>query len=131
MSILIIEDEAALADALKVNLKIKGYQVSIAADGEEAIERLRKKTPDLILSDILLPRKNGFEVLEDLKKNPRWSRVPVIILSNLDTKDSIARAYALGAEQYFIKSEHSIADIIEEVKKCLKAKRKKRGDSPR
>lgn len=113
--ILIVEDEEALSRVMAEKLKNGGYETEIARDGAAALPMARKFRPDLILLDLLLPKKNGFEVLGDLKKNTDLKNIPVIVLSNLDQDEDIKKAMAGGAADYFVKSQHPINEIIEKV----------------
>lgn len=117
--ILIIEDEEFLSKALLDNFEAEGFSVSIAQNGEVALSKIEKQKPDMILLDLLLPRKGGFEVLEELKKNPEWSFIPVVVLSNLGGDEQIKRALEMGADDYFVKSQHPIEEVIEKVKDTL------------
>ena len=120
ISILVVEDEEFLIRALSDNLREEGYDVDVARNGEEALVKVKAKKPNLILLDLLMPKKDGFAVLEDLKKNPDWSLIPVIVLSNLGADHDIKRALQLGANDYFVKAQHPIAEVIEKVKKILR-----------
>jgi DNA-binding response OmpR family regulator len=120
MHILIIEDENPLARALKDTLESEGYTTEIAEDGETALERIGVRTPDLILLDLVLPKHDGFEVLETIRKNIEWKNIPVIVLSNLGDKKSIERATQLGSTDYLIKTHHSITEVAAKIKKYLK-----------
>lgn len=117
--ILIVEDEEFLTRALKDNFEAEGCIVDTAMNGEEAMERIRKERPNLILLDLLMPKKDGFYVLEEVKKNPEWKLIPVIILSNLGGDAEIKRALEMGADDYFVKSQHPIEEVIEKVKEYL------------
>lgn len=121
--ILIVEDEDFLIRALEDNLVAEGYTVDIAKDGEEAVKKIRKKKPDLVLLDILMPKKDGFFVLEEIKKNPEWKLIPVIVLSNLGEDTTIKRALEMGADDYFVKSQHPIQEVIEKVKDYLEGRK--------
>jgi len=118
--ILIIEDEDFLVRTLKDNLIPEGYAVDGARNGEEGVEKIKKNKPDLILLDLLMPGKDGFYVLEELKKNPKWKLIPVIVLSNLGEDTSIKRAREMGVNDYLVKSQHPIEEVIKKVKKYLK-----------
>ena len=115
-NILIVEDENFLIQVLKDNLTARGYRIDVAKDGEEAVKKIGKKKPDLILLDILMPQKDGFYVLEEIKKNPKWKLIPVIVLSNLGEDAAIKRAMDMGANDYFVKSQHEIGEVIKKVK---------------
>lgn len=120
--VLIVEDEEFLVRALKDNLASEGYSVSVATDGEAALDELKKKKPSLILLDLLLPKKNGFDVLKDIRQDPEWQHIPVVILSNLGEDSEIKRALELGANDYFVKSQHPIQEVIEKVREYLQGK---------
>lgn len=120
--VLVVEDEDFLVRALKDNLISEGYSVSVATDGEQVFEELKKKTPSLILLDLLLPKKNGFDVLKEIRQSPEWQLIPVVILSNLGEDSEIKRALELGANDYFVKSQHPIQEVIEKVREYLEGK---------
>lgn len=113
--ILVVEDESFLANVLRDNLQTKGYTASIAFDGEMALERVKNEQPDLILLDLLLPKRDGFFVLKKLKENPEWSGIPVIALSNLGDDENIKHALAMGADDYLVKSQNSINEVMDKI----------------
>lgn len=117
--IFIIEDEQSLRDILTMRLRDAGFEIDVAGDGAEALEKLKTLTPDLILLDIILPKIDGFTVLEKIKEDARIKDVSVVVLSNLGQDMDIKRALALGAADYFVKAQHSLLEIIELVKKYL------------
>jgi DNA-binding response OmpR family regulator len=118
-NILIAEDEKALASALAEKLSRENYTTTVVANGEEALVALKKKKFDLVLLDLVMPQKNGFEVLEELKEDSELRVVPVIILSNLGEDENIKKALRLGAVDYFVKADHPIAEVVEKVKEQL------------
>lgn len=120
--VLVVEDEDFLVRALKDNLTSEGYSVAVATDGEQVFDELKKKTPSLILLDLLLPKKNGFDVLKEIRQSPEWQLIPVVILSNLGEDSEIKRALELGANDYFVKSQHPIQEVIEKVREYLEGK---------
>lgn len=115
MKILIVEDEKALAVVLGEKLEKLEHDVKIAEDGERAITLARSFKPEMILLDLILPKKDGFAVLKELKADHELSEVPVIVLSNLGEDDNIKRALSLGAKDYFVKSQHPINEIVEKI----------------
>jgi len=121
--ILIVEDEEFLVRALKDNLEAEGCSVDTAANGELAMEQIKKRRPDLILLDLLMPKKDGFYVLAEVKKNPEWRLVPTIVLSNLGGDADIKKALEMGADDYFVKSQHPIEEVIEKIKAYLEGKK--------
>ncbi|MBI2013357.1 MAG: response regulator [Candidatus Colwellbacteria bacterium] len=123
MKIFIVEDEAALADALDDKFKHEGYQTKVVYEGGSAFKAAKEFKPDIVLLDLLLPKKGGYEVLKEIKDDEELKSVPVIILSNLDTDEDIKKSMALGAADYFVKSNHPLKEVIEKVKtQLLKAK---------
>lgn len=117
--ILIVEDETSSLQALKEAFEQQGYQVAAATNGEEALVMLQKDLPSIILLDIILPKMDGFEVLQQLKKNKTTQSIPVILLTNLSQPQDIERAIALGATTYLVKSEYQLEDIIHKVDEQL------------
>ncbi len=115
--ILVIEDEKTLLAAIKSKLALKGYDVVSAEDGEEGERLIKKEKPDLVLLDIMLPKKDGFEVLEDLKKD--GIEVPIIVISNSGQPVEINRALELGIKDYLIKADFRPSDVLERVLKVI------------
>lgn len=113
--LLLVEDDPFLSSLLKARLAKEGFEVSYAADGEEALEMVRKEKPDLVLLDLILPKKSGFEVLEIMRDDPRLIKLPVMIVSNLGQESDIARGKELGAVAYFIKAKTSIDVLAKEI----------------
>ena len=116
--ILIIEDEKPMARALELKLAHAGFEVKAVFNGEEGVELLQKETYALILLDLVMPKMDGFKVLETLKE--KKIKTPVMVLTNLSQEDDEKRAKALGAKEFFIKSNTPIATIVEKVAQFLK-----------
>ena len=116
MKILIVEDEAALSRVLQEKFQAEGFDAFIAQNGEAALTEAQKVNPDIIVLDLLLPKKDGFEVLGELKADADLKMIPVIVLSNLGEDENIKKAIYLGAADYFVKTQHPINEIIEKVK---------------
>lgn len=110
--ILIVEDETPLRKALVEEFIDAGYQVLEGQDGLEGLEVALREHPDLILLDQLMPKLNGIGMLKQLRADEWGKSVPVIIATNMSTTDTINEAINAGANDYFIKSEVSVADII-------------------
>lgn len=110
--VLVVEDDKFLGMAYKVTMEKAGFEFKIATDGEEAIEVLKTWVPDIILLDLIMPRKDGFATLEDIKKDDRLHRIPVIVTSNLGQKEDFDRALAMGAKGFIIKSNSSPDEIV-------------------
>lgn len=119
--ILIIEDDKILAELIEKKLKTIGYEVAVAADGEEGLQKLREDKPDLVLLDILMPNKNGLEVMEEMNKNPATSltKIPVIVISNSGQPVEINRVLELGAKDYLIKANFNPQEVVEKVVKQI------------
>ena len=117
--ILFIEDEEALQRAMGEALQKKGYEVIKALDGETGISIAQKRSPDLILLDLILPKKNGFEVLETLKKDRSTKSAPIIVLTNLEGSGDIERALALGATTYLVKANYNLEDVLVKIEGVL------------
>jgi DNA-binding response OmpR family regulator len=103
VKLLIVEDDPVIADVYAFPLRLEGYDVEIAADGEAALASLASHSPAMVLLDIRLPKLDGLQVMERLRA--LGSRVPVVVLSNHMDGETIRRAYALGAVEYLIKSQ--------------------------
>jgi DNA-binding response OmpR family regulator len=116
--ILIIEDDRALQSALVEMLSQEGYETISAYDGQEGMEKVEAEKPNLILLDLILPKKDGYEVLAEIKKGSD-KNIPVLILTNLEELDNIQRALDLGAKTFMVKSDFSLRDIIEKIKENL------------
>ena len=108
VKILVAEDDKFLASAYRVKLSSEGYEIKMASDGQEALDIMETFTPDVILLDLIMPVKDGFSVLEELKKNDKWKNIPVIVASNLGQKEDIDKSMQLGATDYFVKSDMHI-----------------------
>lgn len=117
--VLLAEDDRFLRKAAGAMLKRNGFVVRVAVDGEEALAAARAERPDLVLLDLIMPKIQGFQVLEALKADPATAGVPVIVLSNLGQDADVARAMAGGAAAYFIKSNTSLALLVEQVRAVL------------
>ncbi|MCL5733947.1 MAG: response regulator [Patescibacteria group bacterium] len=119
MKILIVEDEEILSKVLEEKFKKENFNVSVAVDGEGVMPLAKKDNPDLILLDLILPKKSGFEVLGELKADLELKMIPVIVLSNLGQDEEIKNALSLGAVDYLVKTEHPINEVVEKVKQNL------------
>ncbi len=114
--IVLIEDDEILAKVLRVELLDAGFEVVNAYDGEAGLALVRKEMPALVLLDLLLPAKNGLEVLAELKKAPGTRDITVIILTALSADGDVKKGLEIGANDYIVKSRHSVSEIIEKVK---------------
>lgn len=117
--ILIVEDDNFVAEVYSTKLLEMGHEVIIAQNGEEGLNALKENTPDMILLDIIMPVMGGIEMLEELKKNEEWKKIPVILLTNVGEKDSIQKVQSLGVKDYLIKSHFTPAEVIEKIDAVL------------
>ncbi len=117
--ILIIEDEEVLLGFLENKLIKEGYEVSTAKDGEEGLKKIKEVGPDLILLDIVMPKMNGFEVLEKIKVNPDFKKIPVIIISNSGQSVELDYIRKLGVKDWLIKTEFSPKEVLKKVIKQI------------
>ncbi|MFA6474694.1 MAG: response regulator [Patescibacteria group bacterium] len=115
--ILIAEDEPALARAMQLKLERSGFAVEVASDGEVVLEKYVPGKYDLILLDLMMPKKNGFDVLTALQKLKNTT--PIIVSSNLNQAEDVSRTKELGAVDYLVKSEIPISEIITKIKSRL------------
>jgi len=117
--ILLVEDEEIMINLLQRKLTVEGYEVSVAREGEEGLEKMREIKPDLILLDIIMPKMGGFEVMEEMQKDIELKKIPVIIISNSGQPVEIDKAQALGAKDWLIKTEFDPQEVIDKVKKQI------------
>jgi CheY-like chemotaxis protein len=121
IKIVLAEDDKFISRAYKDGLTRAGYLVVPAMDGAEALVKVRETIPDIILLDLIMPVKNGFEALEEIKADPSIKNIPVIVLSNLGQESDIDKARTLGAADYMIKSNFSMQEVIEKISKVIAA----------
>jgi DNA-binding response OmpR family regulator len=119
MKVLIVEDEEALRKVLQEKMQSSGFDTFAAKDGDEGWEMAKSKNPDIILLDLVLPKRSGFDVLGMLKQDPELKDIPVFVLSNLAEDESLKKALQMGAEDYFVKAQHPMNEIVEKVKNRL------------
>jgi len=114
-----VEDDVFLSDIIARKCKTNRCELLHATNADDTFTMLKNDTPDIIILDILLPGKNGYEILEELKKNDATKNIPVIILSNFGQKEEIEKGLRLGAEKYLIKATLTLDEILTEVNKVL------------
>lgn len=118
--VLLVEDDQALLKIYSNKLRLNGFNVLMATTGDEAIRKALAEAPRIILLDVILPEKDGFLVLEELKQSPVTKKIPVVILSNLGQESDIDRGRKLGAIDYLVKSDVSLMDLVAKVKQYIK-----------
>ena len=118
--ILLVEDEKILVEMYREKLSQAGFEVISVFESEEALVLVKKEKPDLVLLDILLPRKNGIFFLEQLRKDPKTASVLVVAFSNYDDPEIKKQAFKLGVKDYLIKTDYAPKEIVQKIKAYLK-----------
>lgn len=118
--IIFIEDESELQRAVTGILAQEGFQVMAALDGEAGLKLVQKERPDLVLLDLILPKKDGFEVLRELKQDENTKRIPIIILTNLEGGTDVEKVLSLGATTYLVKTNYHLEEVVEKIKQTLR-----------
>lgn len=119
--ILLVEDDIFLSSLLGNRLKKEGLEVLNIKSGNEVLRALKEFNPDLILLDLILPGKSGFEVMEEINSDPQAPKVPIIILSNLGQDSDVVKGKGLGAIQYVVKARVTIDDLVKQLRDFLVA----------
>ncbi len=122
--ILFVDDDNFLRKVYKAELSERGYEVILAADGEEGLHKAQLEDPDLVILDMIMPKKSGFEVLMELQSDPVTKMIPVIILSNLGQEADIKKGIDLGAVEYLVKDDVTLEIIVAKVEEYLHSKSK-------
>lgn len=118
--IVLAEDDKYISIAYKDGLIRAGFDIVTATDGEEAIKKIKEEKPDLVLLDLIMPIKNGFDVLKAVSVDDTVKKIPIIVLSNLSQESEIKEAKDLGAIDYLVKANLSMKEVIDKVKFFLK-----------
>lgn len=117
--ILIVDDSPALLELYEFTLSSEGHKVETAKDGVEGMEKVKKFKPDLVLLDILMPNKDGFEVLKEMQGDEKMKEIPVLLLTNVDEQSKVDRGLKLGATDYIVKFQQTPNQVVEEIKQVL------------
>lgn len=120
--LLIIEDDAVLQKALSDYLASEGFEVACALDGEIGLQMSLSEKPDLILLDIVLPKKDGYEVLAEVRANEQTKHIPIVLLTNLGSISDVEKALALGATTYLVKADYKLEEVMAKIKEILDVK---------
>ena len=118
--ILLVEDDPFLIDIYTTKMKESGFVVEVASDGESALRKIKEKTPSLVILDIVLPQLDGWEILRQIKSDPKLKKIKIIILSNLGQKEEVEKGVELGATKYLIKAHYTPSQVVEEIKQIMK-----------
>lgn len=116
MKVLLVEDDPFIQDIYETALEEADFDVEIVEKGDKVLSNLRNDEPDLVLLDIVLPGKNGWDVLHEIKSDSSID-TKVFVLSNLDQKEEVDKGKNLGADRYFVKAHHTPSQIVDEIKK--------------
>ncbi|KKQ94811.1 MAG: PAS/PAC sensor hybrid histidine kinase [candidate division CPR2 bacterium GW2011_GWC1_39_9] len=117
--ILLVEDDVALRDIYSARFSAENYNVAVASDGEEALSIAVKEKPDIILLDIMMPKISGFDVLDILRATPETKVTKIIVMSALSQPSDVEKGKALGANEYLVKSQVTLSEVVEKVKQVL------------
>lgn len=118
IDVLIIEDDRFLQKILLTKFQKEGFDVRTASDGEEGLKMMLEKPSALILLDLILPKLDGFQVMAEMRTNPRLKSIPVVVVSNLSQEEDQRRAAELGAVEFLVKANFSINDIVKHAKEA-------------
>lgn len=119
--VLVLEDDPFYANIYKTKLKKEGIDAEVVINGDAAMVAIKKRKPALILTDLIMPGKDGFATLKELKADPALKDIKVIVLSNLSQEEDIRRVKELGAAEYLIKANVSIQEVVDKIKSNLAA----------
>lgn len=117
--VLIVEDEEAYSKLLANYLVIAGYTIQIANNGEKAIEMARQNNPNIVLLDLLMPTKDGFSVIQEMRSDADLKRIPIIVYSNVGQEEQIAKAEEMGANEFFVKVKTELPEVINTIKRYI------------
>jgi DNA-binding response OmpR family regulator len=117
--VLLVEDDVALRDIYSARFMAENYEVATASDGEMALTQAVKEKPDLIVLDVMMPKISGFDVLDILRATPETKGTKVIMMTALSQAADIDKGKSLGADEYLVKSEVTLTDVIEKAKEVL------------
>ena len=121
--VMVVEDDASLREIYSIRITAEGYDVVSAGDGEEALAMAVREKPDLILSDVMMPKISGFDMLDILRSTPETANIKVVMMTALSADDQRQRGERLGADRYLVKSQVGIEDVVNTIHEVL-------GDKP-
>ena len=117
--ILVVEDDKFLSNVYRIKLQKVGFDVVIAIDGAEALEKIKSENFDLVILDLIIPKMDGFTVLSEIKSQEKYKKLPILVSSNLGQMEDINRAIKLGATDFVVKSDTSLDALVEKIKKII------------
>ncbi len=118
-TVLVVDDSITTRSLERSILEAHGYQVRVAVDGLEALQQLRRERPDVVIADIQMPRLDGFGLLEEMKKDPHLSSIPVVLVTSLERREDQERGLALGAGAYIVKRKFDQRDLLESIRQMV------------
>ncbi len=118
--VVLVEDEKMLADMYATKFSMEGFETSKAYDGAAGLALAKRVKPDIILLDVIMPKLDGFAVLKELKDDVNVKDIPVILLTNLGQDEDIKKGKQLGAADYFVKANHTPAEVVTKIRQVLK-----------
>lgn len=119
VKVLIVDDDITLREMYAERIKMEGFEIEIAENGDEGIKKAKTFKPDVVLLDIMMPGTNGFGVLETLQKDDQTKSIPILMLSALIQEENKVRSKEAGAKDYIVKSETTPANVIDKIKEAL------------
>ncbi|MBI2984301.1 MAG: response regulator [Candidatus Kerfeldbacteria bacterium] len=119
-TVLLVEDEKMLADMYATKFSMEGFATHKAYDGQAGLRLAQDMKPDIILLDIIMPKLDGFAVLKALRQDPSFKSTPVLLLTNLGQDEDIKKGQQLGATDYFVKANHTPAEVVNKVRTILR-----------
>ena len=117
--LMIVEDDIALREIYSIRMTAEGYNVVVAGDGEEALAVAVREKPDIILSDVMMPKISGFDMLDILRATPETASIKIVMMTALSSEEQRARGEALGADRYLVKSQVGIEDVVNVIHEVL------------
>lgn len=124
--ILLIEDDSFLVEMYTAKLELENFEVMAAEDGKKGLDLAKKEKPDIILLDILMPKMDGFVVLDHLKKEDATKNIPVVLLTNLGQKEDVKKGFEKGAVGYLIKAHFMPSEVVDKIKEILEENKSKK-----
>lgn len=118
--LLLVEDDVTLVKMYEKKFRADGYEVAVAYDGLEGLEKTLKEKPDLVVLDIMLPKLDGISVFKKMRGNPETFKMPVLLLTNFDQEDTVFECFKLGAVDYLLKSSVTPAQVVKKIENLLK-----------
>jgi DNA-binding response OmpR family regulator len=120
--ILIIEDDRYISKMYQLKLSLDGFDVQVADNGRIGVDKVKEFKPDIILTDILMPEMDGFDVIKTVKADDDTKTIPILIMSNLGQEDHIQKGLELGALGYIVKSQYTPSKVVDKIKEILAGK---------